>query len=67
MIRIPENSPPAVARAAMGRGPDAVQTEGVDEIHYYFIKGAARGEALRLVYRNGRLLSRSVVQTQTGP
>ena len=64
--RIPDHSTPEAARAAMGRAPDAIQKEGADEVHYYLIRGAASGEALRLVYRDGRLIGRSVVTTRSG-
>ncbi len=64
--RIPDQSAPEVAQAAMGRRPDAVQRDGDREIHYYLVRGAADGEALRLVYRQGKLIDRQVVQVANG-
>ncbi len=64
--RISDYSAPDVAQAAMGRKPDAVQHDGDKEIHYFMVKGATDGEALRLVYRDGKLVSRQVVQVAPG-
>ncbi len=60
---IPAQATPKIASAAMGRKPDAVRHDGDRLIHYYLIQGAVNGEALRLVFRNGRLVGRSVVKT----
>lgn len=60
--RIPNHSAPNVAEGAMGRRPDAIQRDGDREIHYYLVKGAVDGEALQLVYRQGKLIDRQVVQ-----
>src|SRR5262245_34456686 len=64
--RIPDQSTPDVAEAAMGRKPDAVQRDGDREIHYYLVRGAADGEAIRFVYRQGKLIDRQVVQVASG-
>ncbi|MCZ7649303.1 MAG: hypothetical protein M5U26_29275 [Planctomycetota bacterium] len=64
IMLIQDYSSPAEAQAAMGREPDAIQHDGGDEIHYYIIRGAEEGEALRLVYREGRLIGRSAVKTR---
>lgn len=60
---IPAMATPEQARAAMGRAPDSVRRDRGRVIHYYLIRGAVDGEALRLVFRDGRLVGRSVVKT----
>ncbi|GMV81959.1 MAG: hypothetical protein AMXMBFR7_31430 [Planctomycetota bacterium] len=64
VMLIPDYSAPEIAEAAMKRPPDAIQRDGTDEVHYYLIQGAVEGEALRLVYRDSRLIGRSVVKTR---
>ena len=65
VTRIPDRASPEMARAAMGRKPDAVRYVGKQEIHYYLIEGAAEGEALRLVFEGGELIGRSIVKTRS--
>lgn len=62
-VRIPDHCTQAEARAAMGRDPDEVRRDGDYVIHYYLVRGAVEGEALRLVFRDDRLVSRSVIKT----
>ena len=64
LSRIPKDSTPAMAEAAMGRKPDAVNRDGDMEIHYYIIRGAVNGETLRLVFREGKLISQNIEYTQ---
>jgi hypothetical protein len=64
--RVPEESAPETAKTLMGREPDAIQKDGEFEIHYYLVKGGTEGEAIRMVYKKGKLVSRDVVKTQQG-
>lgn len=64
--RIPDKATPRMVRAAMGREPDDIRHVDNRLIYYYLIKGAVRGEALRLVFQDGVLIGRSIVQTGQG-
>ena len=64
LTRIPKDSTPAMAEAAMGRKPDAVNRDGDFEVHYYIVRGAVNGETLRLVFREGKLISQNLEYAQ---
>lgn len=65
--RLRQYSSPEEAQTAMGRAPDIIQQEGDYEVHYYSIRGAAEGESVRLVYKNGKLVDRGLVKMRAKP
>jgi hypothetical protein len=55
-------SEPYVAQEKFKRGPDLVEHDGRDEIHYYFIRAEEPNRVLRMIYRDNVLIGKSVIR-----